>query len=128
MTLVENVFLFFLFQWFEDTTARLLLVSHIFFTTILISCHHHWVVIRGCKKKNIYKKNLLHKKHRPAGVERQHGPAQQLSALPFPGTSEAKLEDALVGQLIDWEREGHPGDKHGKHQDILDCLTQKTHD
>lgn len=69
-------------------------------------------VIRGCKKK----KYLLRKKHQPVGVERQYGPAQQLSALSSLGTSEAKLKHALVGQLIDWDRKGHPDNKHGKHQ------------
>lgn len=46
----------------------------------------------------------------PVGVERQHGPAQQLGTLPSLAALQAKLEHALVGQLIDVDGEGHPGE------------------
>lgn len=52
-------------------------------------------------------------KRLPVAVEGQHGPAQQLEVLPSSlGAFEAKLEHALIRQLVDLHRESHPQDKN----------------
>lgn len=54
-------------------------------------------------------------KRLPVAVKGQHSPAQQLEVLPSSlGAFEAKLEHALIRQLVDRHRESHPQGKKKK--------------